>query len=231
MDGALHVSGMQIAMMIVSFVFIIAMMVVLLGRYRRDEDLSRTLIWGLVIFMGTNAILSGIHIILKKTDCFLFFSKLGQALILSAVFGLSFVIISFFVMKSFVKKHLNDNTPIMMALGFIFMNVFQTALHLINSIVLAFAINKGETAKFIGGNISAESLQDTIDYVIALKPMNYIDLSISLYGEFIVYTVILIIFYRILTANENKMKKALYSVPIVLLYPILCLNPLKVVSM
>ncbi|MGM7267964.1 hypothetical protein ABOC00_06970, partial [Erysipelothrix rhusiopathiae] len=65
MDGAMHVSGMQIAMMIVSFVFIIAMMVVLLGRYRRDEDLSRTLIWGLVIFMGTNVFVTGFGLILN----------------------------------------------------------------------------------------------------------------------------------------------------------------------
>ncbi|WP_323610584.1 hypothetical protein LLS04_04980 [Erysipelothrix enhydrae] len=204
MDGAMHVSGMQIAMMVVSFVFIIAMMVVLLGRYRRDEDLSRTLIWGLVIFMGTNAIVNGFGVVLNKTSWFLSLPQLAQLLLFTVVVALSFVIISFFVMKAFVKKHLNENTPIMMVLGFMLMNVFQTAMSLMNYIMLSLAINKGDTAKFIGDNTNPEMVQNAIDSVLGIQPIGYLDVSVSVLADFIAYATVLIILYRLFTSRKDR---------------------------
>ncbi|MBK2403670.1 hypothetical protein GTU75_04525 [Erysipelothrix rhusiopathiae] len=221
MDGAIHVSGLQIAMMIVSFVFIIAMMVVLLGRYRRDKDLSRTLIWGLVIFMGTNVFVTGFGLILNKSGWFMALHPLIQMLIYSLDLVIGYTLISAIVMHFFVKKSHSDRTPIIMALGFMLMHFFQTAMSLANFAVMSVAINKGDTAKFIGENVNAEAVQNTIDSIIAMKPMNYLDLIVSIYGDFIVYTVVLIILYRLFTARDKKMVFGFYSIAILLFYRLL----------
>lgn len=219
MDGAVHVSGLQIAMMIVSFVLIISMMVVMLGRYRREENLSRTLIWGLVIFMGTNAVVNGFGLVLNKASWFLAMPPLGQLLLFTVIVALAYSLVSGVVMHFFVKKEHNEKTPIMMVLGFMLMNVFQTAMALMNYVMLALAINKGDTAKFMGENTDPAAVQTAIDTVLAIQPLGYLDVVVSVYADFIAYATVLIILYRLFTTGKDKkVQYGVMAVGILLVY-------------